>query len=792
MTHIFRARHLSLPLSLIMLGLFCSTFSHPSRSDTSSPRSHPASPGPRAPKAAPQTRSLPRPDPTQPCPSCPEPTRQTIYAPTIGMEEVAGSQIVLNNRSPNVMDTVPTFYTEEGEAIVGESIRLEPTEIRFVDIKKLIPPGHRGRHEWGGMSLSYTGHILEAWAQITLTGVGGSGSADVTFSVLDGRGSDVQEAAWWMPRKGTAVIALGNSSGAPLHTTVELTGGESEEVDIAPFGTRYVRVRAAVGGPPSEGTARAVRLTTVGAPGSLRAVGVVSSANYASSIRFYDPRAAVQQHLFATNLRLKDTLPRMVLRNTGDTEVTAQPRFRPVGGEGAGVFELPPLTLGAREVAEVDLGLLVSAAANRPDLDSVSVQVTNTGAPGSLIGALNARGRGAGTSYDVPLRDSGKDRNLTGSYPWRVDNDYTTVATITNVGDQPARFHVDVRYPGGSYYLAPRELAIGETATFDLRAMQAAQRPDHKGNKFPRKFSSGQFHWSVAPTPGHPKLVGRAEVVSRSKGVSSSYSCPTCCPDGGPFGGWLPGTSTLYVDGFAARTSSGDYYDCYWHITSGGTIAMSNAWTDDTAVASIASFIGDDPNLYGESTGGTYLVGEWGQTYYDTDGMDCYYRYYPASDSTGVEVQCQNPTGETTTSGGWDDADGLPTVHMWNVALTPSSISFIGRGVIESSPGGGQDNCWFSGSANDPNTEVTGTVWQVVAGNQFDIPDSVGWLPGAVNYYRQQGRAPCTAHFQQVMSIDCPSGSGVTPYATNTIEVGIGVLIVTSSRGGAQDSRTWP
>jgi hypothetical protein len=319
-----------------------------------------------------------------------------------------------------------------------------------------------------------------------LTGVSGTGSTDVTFSILDGRGSDVQEAVWWMPERGTATIALGNSSDTPLHTTVQFADGESQQVDIAPFCTRYIRRRAQGrkgANSLSDGTAEAAKLTTIGPAGSLRVVGVVTSDNqkFTSSIRFYEPKGAVQPHLFATNLRLKDTSPRMVLKNTSDTEVTAQPRFRPAAGEGGNVVELPSLTLRPQEVVEVDLSPLVRVAADRTDLDSVSVQVTNTGSPGSLIGALNSIGVDAHTLYDVPLRDSGRSRNRTGSYPWRIDDDYTTIVTITNVGDQPAKFHVDVRYPGGSYYLAPRELAIGETATFDLREMQLSQRPDHKG-----------------------------------------------------------------------------------------------------------------------------------------------------------------------------------------------------------------------------------------------------------------------------------------------------------------------
>lgn len=575
------------------------------------------------------------------CPTCPEPSLQTIYAPTIGMAEATGSQIVLNNRSPNVMDVMPTFYTEEGNAVVGNMIQLQPTEIRFVDIKKLIPAQYRGRRSWGGMSLSYTGNVMEAWAQITLIDVGGAGSTDVTFSVLEGRGSDVQEAVWWMPERGTATLALGNSSATPLRTNVQFSDSEAQDVDIAPFATKYIRRRANRGDAKSllEGTTDSVKLTTIGPAGSLRAVGVVTSDSrkFTSSIRFYEPQGAAQPHLFATNLRLKNTLPRMVLKNTSDADITAQPRFRPTEGEAGSMVELPLQTLKPHEVVEVDLSPLVGIAAGRTDLNSVSVQVTNTGNPGSLIGSLNSLQTDTNTTYDVPLRDSGRTRNLGGSYPWRVDKDYTTVVSITNVGDQPANFHVDVRYPGGSYYLAARELAIGETATFDLREIQAAQKPDHKGNKFLKSVTSGQFHWSVAPTPCNPKLVGRAEVVSRSEKVSSSYSCGVCCADSGPYGGWTD-TGSMYSSEFTIRDSDGQYFDCYSYVTFAGSIQMYAQWTGDTSIATNESGPGFDTTVHGLSAGTTFLMGEWNYQYYENDGNDCYSRFDNTWDDTPVPV----------------------------------------------------------------------------------------------------------------------------------------------------------
>jgi len=92
----------------------------------------------------------------QVCPTCAPETQQTIYAPLFDLPDATGSEINLNCRSSHPMDVTPTFYTLDGTPIVGEAIHLQPSEIRFVDTKSLIPAEYRQQGHWGGMSLSYT------------------------------------------------------------------------------------------------------------------------------------------------------------------------------------------------------------------------------------------------------------------------------------------------------------------------------------------------------------------------------------------------------------------------------------------------------------------------------------------------------------------------------------------------------------------------------------------------------------------------------------------------------------
>ena len=123
-------------------------------------------------------------------------------------------------------------------------------------------------------------------------------------------------------------------------------------------------------------------------------------------------------------------------------------------------------------------------------------------------------------------------------------------------------------------------------------------------------------------------------MVSRAAHVASSYSCPTCCPDSGPFGGFNPSVYTLYIDGSIATSSSGDYYDCYWN-----SYPTSIWWTSlSTWDPQVASFVSGTEDLHGEGAGFTYGVGTFDRTEWWTDNMDCYQHYYPSQSDAPVDV----------------------------------------------------------------------------------------------------------------------------------------------------------
>ncbi len=350
-----------------------------------------------------------------------------------------------------------------------------------------------------------------------------------------------------------------------------------------------------------------------------------NSHKLASSIRFYDTKSAVQPKLFSTNFHVKNETLHLMLKNTSTYSLNVQATFRPTSGNGQAVV-LPPALLNAGETSELDLQELRAASNSRDDLESVSVNLASDGLPGTLIGSLNSKNENNGVAYDIPLRDSGPKRISTGSYPWRLDDDYKSVVTITNVGSDLSRLGAELRYSGGRYVFTPQTLSIGETAKFNLKKIRDEAIPDSDGNILPANATVGQFKWSILGMASDTsRLIGRSEVISKSGRVSSSYSCNNNCPDSGP---------EYQVDSNPISLFSADYSNNnvreYWHHEYGGSWSfasvMPNLHTGDTNIAE-SEMIPSSTAMRtdGYDSGSTYWYsGEYTYYYYYDGGSDCY------------------------------------------------------------------------------------------------------------------------------------------------------------------------
>lgn len=146
------------------------------------------------------------------------------------------------------------------------------------------------------------------------------------------------------------------------------------------------------------------------------------------------------------------------------------------------------------------------------------------------------------------------------------------------------------------------------------------------------------------------------------------------------------------------------------------------------------------------------------------------------------------PIGEITNPNGWGTGNSA-TLHRWQQLLNPATTSFRRCQVAEADPGGGTDTCHFPGSVYAPFNAITGGTWRVNARNRWG-DDWVGWFTHAVTYYRNQGRAPCSASFPQSMRVVRPDGN--VEYARHQLVATIGTTTVSSTRAGQTATRAWP
>ncbi len=275
------------------------------------------------------SKHAPTPKPTPICTQCPARGDQVLYVPLVDLSEAQEGEVVFNSRSAGPMDVTPIFYKRNGEAVVAEPVQIEAGEIRYENVKNLLPEHHRNRRDWGGFALSFSGLPREMWSQFRFSGVNGGGSVDEFFTTKAEAHSKAFEAAWWAPDKSEVVLALGNINDESTSASVVVGSGRMRTINLAPHATEILREKSR-----REGT-ESVKIEISGAPGSVIPVGIISTkdGSFNSAIRFYDPGTAKQPSLIANGFTLHGVTPHMVLKNTTSSTIAVLPTFIPTTGK---------------------------------------------------------------------------------------------------------------------------------------------------------------------------------------------------------------------------------------------------------------------------------------------------------------------------------------------------------------------------------------------------------------------------------------------------------------------------
>mgnify|MGYP005811217841 CR=1 FL=1 len=689
-----------------------------------------------------------------------------VYAPIVKLNGYPSATLVFNNRSYKEQLAYVTFYDQEGLAAPEQKISIPGNSVSYQPVEDLLPADFSRRPQLGGVSVRYIGHWNEVATQLILMTDLKTGSFEYRLVPTTFFKSRQQNAVWWMPSKGEAGIAIGNSGSSLATVSLILPDGKQKTFRLRGHETRAVIISPEdIGEEP--GSVASAHIDFSGELGSVHATGYIRFPNGVSrTIRFYDPAATRQQALFASNLELQDRDIQLVLKNVGDVPLIANAKFYPVTESPSAVVELEPIELAPGEQSLVDVQRVLTESAGGTRFRATSVRILNNGPKGSLIGALASFNRMTGESFEIPLRDSGPLMNAGGSYPWRLDGDFETAVSITNITDEPAKFHAALHFAGGEYLTGPRTLQAGQTATFDIRRLRDEDIPDVNGKRIPRSVSRGQFNWSMIEGGSLTRLVGRSQITNRSAGISSSFSCPVCCPNDGPYYSFNPYGVSVIVDGIQQFTKTEDYWDsCYQQNYDWPSDIILTASNPSIAYSSsVQAGISETRGVAAGSTSDYYT---YDLITYDNDSMDCYPNYWwnvGVGQPETVKPTISGPNTVWWFNGQNPNASAFPTT----ITLTAICGTSPCTSPVSWAATSGSSRVTLTPNGNQVSITSSGQYW---SGTTGDISIKATTNGSTSNSFDVTSRRPWKLRFNAVFSgTECANNEWYTSIAYDLLD----------------------
>ena len=480
------------------------------------------------------------------------------------------SVLTLNNNMPQQTSVDVTLFNLNGQSLTLPTISLAPELPSRFDIDDLTRQAKAGQFSSGNLAFAFSGVEEGVTAQVSII----SASRRQAFESSDNETDDFKtsrlDGILWAPdAQSKASLALTNTSNQPLTVSGSATtslGLQSIKAELAPHATQVVDVTrfvitGALSGEPTNAAPALMTLLHGGNPGDLMVPGFVTNdkTGFSCNLPFVDGATMVSNHLAAAHIRMNQAAAiegfpvgtrfsaPVVLANIGGASSQAAISVEYTLASIPHRIQLPSVTLGPREIQQIDLAQALAARGVLGPLDDAGIDIIYSGAPGTVIGRLTSLDQTRDFSFDVPVKDplAGTNR-VNGDYPWRLDSGFKTVVHIKNVLDAPVQAEVQIRYDGGTYNPALIPLQPHQTIDLDIGAMRDAQQPDIRGSVMPKDVVSGQLIW-VEMTPG--SLIGRAEASNVSQGIASSFSCsgPSNCSNSLFSTALSPNSATLSV-----------------------------------------------------------------------------------------------------------------------------------------------------------------------------------------------------------------------------------------------------
>ena len=528
--------------------------------------------------------------------------------------------LLLNNKGPKPLEVRPTLFSLAGERLDIQPVVVDGNSFQMIDLREWAMVGGPSFEE-GSIQLFHPGRDLVLGAQIYLVDEVHSLSFDEKLTEITNGGPARQEGIWWLPSaRAEVLVTLSNTSDASLTVTTRLmnsgsNGTDSATLVLGPHETRVIDVSR-----DSQSSIGALSIEHSGAGGPLVARAMVQDrmAGYSSTVQFSAPQKGKSSRLEGAGLRLRGASgeslnPIVVARNVGEVATTLRGRVPYTTADGdVRSVKIAGIRLAPGEAKLIQLDRDGEIDRIPSEVEIAGLEFDHAGAPGSVIMAAHSMSSDGNQVYRVPMWDPLAQRSPTGGYPWFIEGSSSTTIYIKNITHREQTYMAHLVYPGGAYVFGVQTVKGGQTVEIDPRALRDNQVPDEEGRTIPLDVSRGQIKWSLKPTRKSSTtdaeeslaLIGRSEQIDTVQGISSNYSCQSCCTDGFLFGQVSPNSVELEFGQQAQLTAYETSQDCYGNVV---TSQHSAGWsTSNSSVASVSGGL-----VTANGTGNVSISARW-------------------------------------------------------------------------------------------------------------------------------------------------------------------------------------
>lgn len=442
------------------------------------------------------------------------------------------STLRLNNNLLAPMKATVAFFNSQGESFPAPLITLPPQDVQRFRIADLTANALGDFHA-GSVQVFYHGPPMAVTGQISVA----SASSHVNFesfpTMAMGFASSRLDGIVWTPDADTQASAALNNTTVDMLTVKIGTATNIKPLILNAHETKVVDLREFLINGQDAGSAL-IRIEHNGPPGAIIATGFAlnEKTGFSCNLPFIDRATAKTAHLAGAHVRFGrpgsgEGFPAgtrfkapLLIANTGEQPTEARVFVDYTIAGVAGRAEIAKLELAPNEVRPVELSSAIARFAGAGPVDDAGVDIEYSGNPGAVIARLTSLDQSGDYAFDVPIKDPLAEMlRVGGSYPWQLDDGFSTVLHLKNTINKPVFALVQVRYPGGSYNLERLPLQPYRTIAVDIRGLRDGQQKDIRDGVMPSDVEGGQVVW-FDETIG--SLIGRAEMRNVAEGVASS------------------------------------------------------------------------------------------------------------------------------------------------------------------------------------------------------------------------------------------------------------------------------